>query len=189
MTFFLERPYWLVLILVLVPLWLHWRKGLTRQSRLRACTILMLRAAVVLLLTAALVGPVVTWKNCAKYVVCAVDVSESVPEGAWAENPVLNSAAGEAKKNAKNQCVFLPYAQNPGVMCDSAADLSPDGCNVGMTNLSAALGAATALAPEDYVPEIILFTDGTTNLGPSLRAASASVPVNVVLTPSVVGDN
>ena len=75
MTFFLERPYWLVLILVLVPLWLHWRKGLTRQSRLRACTILTLRAAVVLLLTAALVGPVVTWKNCAKYVVCAVDVS------------------------------------------------------------------------------------------------------------------
>lgn len=189
MTFFLERPYWLVLILVLVPLWLHWRKGLTRQSRLRACTILTLRAAVVLLLTAALVGPVVTWKNCAKYVVCAVDVSESVPEGAWTENPVLNSAAGEAKKNAKNQCVFLPYAQNPGVMCDSAADLSPDGCNVGMTNLSAALGAATALAPEDYVPEIILFTDGTTNLGPSLRAASASVPVNVVLTPSVGGDN
>jgi len=185
MTFFLERPYWLVLIFVLVPLWLHWRKGLTCQSRLRACTILTLRAVVVLLLTAALVGPVVTWKNYAKYVVCAVDVSESVPGGAWDGNPILNGAATEAAKNAKNQCVFLPFAQKPGVMRDSPSALSPEGCGTRMTNLSAALSAATALAPEDYVPEIILFTDGTANLGPTLRAASSTVPVSVTRTPSV----
>lgn len=182
MTFFLERPYWLILIFVLIPLWLHWRKGLTRQTPLRAGTILALRCAVVLLLVTALVGPVITWKNYAKYVVCAVDVSGSVPEKAW--NQTSFPDASQARRG--NKCVFLPFARTPGVMQDSADFLSSSEkraeteCDPNATNLAAALGAAAALAPEDFVPEVILYTDGTSNLGPIPACASASVPVHVV---------
>lgn len=190
MTFFLERPYWLILIFVLIPLWLHWRKGLTRQSRLRAYTLLFLRVSVVLLLTAALVGPVVTWKNYAKYVVCAVDVSGSVPENAW-----KNTAFPDASSAQRgNQCVFLPFARTPGIMQNSTDFLSfstdsrsSAGCDPNATNLAAALGAAAALAPEDFVPEVVLYTDRTSNLGPVPTCASRSVPVHVVQCPTVGG--
>lgn len=191
MSVFLERPFWLILIFVLIPLWLHWRKGLTRQSRLRACSILTLRCAGVLLLVMALVGPVVTWRNYSKYVVCAVDVSGSVPAEAW-KDQIFPDASKAARGN---QCVFLPFAQTAGIMTDSPEGLRQKsdetlrktGCDPGMTNLSAALGAATALAPEDFVPEVILYSDGTSNLGPAPQAASDSVPVHVVRCPTVGG--
>ncbi len=195
MSIFLERPFWLILIFVLIPLWLYWRKGLTRQSRLRSATILTLRCAVVLLLATALAGPVATWRNYSKYVVCAVDVSGSVPKNTWRENPTLTGIADAAKLGRGNQCVFLPFARTPGVMADSWDEMlnrPENGCDAQMTNLAAALGAASALAPEDYVPEVILFTDGMSNLGANLNAEtekktenSASIPINVVQRPPV----
>ncbi|MDO4627986.1 MAG: VWA domain-containing protein [Planctomycetia bacterium] len=172
MSIFLERPFWLILIFVLIPLWLYWRKGLTRQSRLRSVTILTLRCTVVLLLVTALVGPVVTWRNYSKYVVCAVDVSGSVPEYTWRENPTLAGIADAAKLGRGNQCIFLPFARTPGVMANSWDEIlnrPENGCDTQMTDLAAALGAASALAPEDYVPEVILFTDGMSNLGAKLN--------------------
>lgn len=191
MFFFLERPYWLILVFVLIPLWIHWRRGLTRQSRLRAILILTLRCSVLLLLTVALIGPVVTWHNYSKFVVCAVDVSGSVAADAWKEIKIPDVPPG-------NQCVVLPFARTPGIMRDHAAeiqdlatkrsekmDASLSGCDPNTTNLSAALGAATALAPEDYVPEVVLFSDGTSNLGQTPQSASDSVPVHVVKCPTV----
>jgi|GEM_PF-3090464 len=189
MSFFLERPFWLILIFALIPLWLHWRKGLTRQSRLRANLILTLRCLMFLFLTAALVGPVVTWRNYSKFVVCAVDVSGSIPEGAWDNQQFPNPSQG-------NQCIFLPFARTPGIITSNFSEIktlkerpeTPDfgmGCDPNMTNLSAALGAAAALAPEDYVPEVILYSDGTSNLGPIPQNVSDSVPVHIVKCPTV----
>ena len=182
MSVILERSFWLILVLALIPLWLHWRKGLTRQSKLRAFSILTLRCAWFILLVLALIGPVVTWKNFSKFVVCAVDLSSSVTEGNISEQ--LPDAE---KVSDGDQCIVLPFAEHPGRLrsLETAFFDSNFACgSSALTNLSSALGAAAALAPEDFVPEVILYTDGISNLGPVPQSAGEAVPVHFVQLPS-----
>lgn len=182
MSVILERSFWLILVLALIPLWLHWRKGLTRQSKLRAFSILTLRCAWFILLVLALIGPVVTWKNFSKFVVCAVDLSSSVTEGNISEQ------LPDAEKVLDgDQCIVLPFAEHPGRLrsLETAFFDSNFACgSSALTNLSSALGAAAALAPEDFVPEVILYSDGISNLGPMPQNAGESVPIHFVQLPS-----
>ncbi len=178
MSVILERSFWLILVLALIPLWLHWRKGLTRQSKLRAFSILTLRCAWFLLLVLALIGPVVTWKNFSKFVVCAVDLSRSVTEG-----NVSEQLPDAEKVSDGDQCIVLPFAEHTGRLRSLETAFSNSNFDCGsseLTNLSSALGAAAALAPEDFVPEVILYSDGISNLGPLPQSVGESVPVHFV---------
>ncbi len=176
MTFFLARPYCLVFILAAVPLFLYWKKQLTGDPLWRSGAIFALRTAVVLFLVLALAGPIVTWRNFTKYVVFAVDVSGSVGD---AGQPGRFMETAVAQKG-KNEAVTLHFARN----------ITPDAreCDATATNLASVLTAAAALAPEDYVPRVVLFSDGTYTQGGEPAKVADAVPLDVVFMPTLPGD-
>ncbi|MDO4550472.1 MAG: VWA domain-containing protein [Planctomycetia bacterium] len=174
MSFFFSCPYCFVFIFVLVPLFLYWKKRLTSDSAWRGGVILLLRVSTVCLIIFALSGPIVTWKNYTEYLVFAVDRSGSVaaPEEA-AENFIEESV----KTQGKHKTATIFFARNISsdmMQCDSSA-----------TNLSSAMIAAAALAPEDYVPRMVLFSDGTSSGGTDLEKVSEEVSMDMVFWPTL----
>ncbi|MDO4573641.1 MAG: VWA domain-containing protein [Planctomycetia bacterium] len=180
MTFLTERIYLILWVFVLIPVVIYWRRGLAGYSRWRSGLILLLRCGMVVLLTVAMVGPVVTWKNMSKFVVHVLDVSGSIRSSRsfWD----LEDAAmfPPADPESRDRAVYLPYARTVGKTSDTASELALDSSDASATDLSAVLAAATALAPEDHVPEVVLYTDGTYNIGSEPRSVTRSVPVKVV---------
>lgn len=176
MSFFLARPYCLVFILAAIPLFLYWKKRLTSSPAWHSGAIFALRAGVVALLVLALAGPIVTWRNFTKYVVFAVDGSGSVADAS--ESGRFMEAA--LATQGKNEAVTLHFARN--ITPDAAA------CDGTATNLASALTAAAAVAPEDYVPRVVLFSDGTYTQGGEPAKVADDVPLDVVFLPTLPGD-
>ncbi|MDO4570110.1 MAG: VWA domain-containing protein [Planctomycetia bacterium] len=182
----LERPFLLILIFALIPLYIYWRRSLAHQHLVRGGAIFTLQNALFVLLVVALVGPVVTWKNYAKYVICAVDVSGSIRSSShfWDfEDPTLFPDASVSRRG--DQCVFLPFGQTTGALHDSPEGVANDDVNPNMTNLASAIAAATALAPEGFTPEVILYTDQTYTSGAVPTAASPHAALHIVTRPGV----
>ncbi|MDO4584402.1 MAG: VWA domain-containing protein [Planctomycetia bacterium] len=179
MTFFLEQPFWSILILAWLPIFWYWRKRLGKETLWHSGLILVLRCVVVLFLVVAMVSPVCTWKNLARYVVCAMDVSGSIrtSDTFWnledaSQFPEVDTSRGDVR-------VYVPYARTMGVRqtrAEAILEASPD---PSATDLSAVLAASVAMTPEDYVPEVVLYTDGTYNRGLEPRWMG-NVPLRVV---------
>lgn len=101
-------------------------------------------------------------------VVAAVDCSLSTA-GA---RKTADAFCQELTRNAGgNRLLFLPFAAQPGTATRNwPGDLT--GLDPLATDLGAAVTAAGKLLPDDYVPKIVLLTDGNENRGNLLAAAA-----------------
>lgn len=186
MQFILSFPFWFIMLLGLIPIFWYWIKlSLTHFPAWRNCLILLLRSSAVILLTFALVGPIVQLKNFSRYVVFAIDSSDSVSsQGRILQDEFLRNAT---KNTGENEYVIMPYARTPGAVnttlnAASHATLDPSG-----TNISTALAAAVTLIPEDYVPKVVMLTDNTTLDGGKPLCVATSVPVDLLTVPQFTG--
>ena len=181
MTLFLQQPFWLIFVLGLIPVFLYWRRGLTHHAAWRKGVLLLVETALLLALTMVLTQPVVTWKNFAKYVVCAFDVSGSAGgKNAWNFQNAEEFPAPLKEAKSKDRCVYLPFAKSVGTVRPTVGEVNAEDCDNGATNLAAVVTSAVALAPEDHVPEVVLYTDGTYNQGMEPSCAARNVRFSIV---------
>ena len=128
----------------------------------------------------ALCGLKVSRETSRQFVVLAVDESRSVtPEVAKIVRPYVDAASGQGRGD---RVVYLPFAAKPGTVATELA--APRSDTPPGTDIAAALAAARAAMPAEYVPRIVLFSDGNATAGDALAAAGAAgVPISTVPLP------
>jgi Ca-activated chloride channel family protein len=168
------RLFWLALLPLLVFFSLRSRATLPGAFRWLSLGCRMLLVATLIV---ALAGPRSFGPSRQRFVVVATDVSRSVGATATPKTRAWIDSIIEAGRG--HRISFLPFAGRVGNLGDDpegAADaLDPSASDPGQ-----ALRIATALIPGDYVPQVVLLTDGNENRGELARAAySVNLPVHV----------
>ena len=136
------------------------------------------RVAIVVLLVLALAG--LTWlrPTARQFVIVAVDQSLSVGENTTAIR-FLDELFAAKVIGSEDRVAFVPFGSRPGQLVADASSVrvtSPSNADAGSighdaTDIAAAIEAATAAMPPDYVPRILLLTDGNQTRGDALQAA------------------
>ncbi len=178
--FEIARPWWLAALAALPVAVYYARRSLVRFGLPRRIASLTVRVLLLVAMIFALCGLKVSRKTTRQFVVLAVDESRSVtPEAAKIVRPFADTAAGQGRGD---RVVYLPFAAKPG---DVATELAtPRSDTPPGTDIAAALAAARAAMPEEYVPRIVLFSDGSATAGDALAAAGAAgVPISTVPLP------
>lgn len=191
----LTHPWWMATLIVVVPLfgW-YFRRSLSDFPRRQRVMSFLTRCAVALLLILALGGLTLLRPTTAEFIIVAIDESLSVTE----DDPALSAdVAAREFTNSRQVDDFLdkalsaptqfgesrimylrfathagslssdrPHQQDPGREPPSTSDLDPNA-----TNLAAAIRSAAGAMPPDYVPRIVLLTDGNQTVGDALQAA------------------
>ena len=180
------RPWWLAALAVLPVVLYYARRSLVRFGLLRRAASLLLRVLLLAALAAALAGARLSRETSRQFVVLAVDQSRSIAPDAgkivehWRSQwHTSDTGAGQGRGD---RVVSVPFAAEPGAV---AAELPapPTDAPPG-TNIAAAIAAARATIPDDYVPQIVLFSDGNQTTGDALAAAKAAgVPIATVPLP------
>src|SRR5438874_3570857 len=177
----LTYPLFLLGLLVLPVLGWYYFRGLTDFARWQRLRSLAVRAAVVTLLVLALSGLTLLSPTREQFVVFAIDESQSVGDDAQKYvKEYLDQAVASA---GPNRVGFLRFAAQPGLVVAERDKPNPNVDKNG-THLAAALEVASAAIPPDYVPHIVLLTDGNQTAGDALKAAlRGGVPVSAVPLP------
>ncbi|MBM3970417.1 MAG: VWA domain-containing protein [Planctomycetes bacterium] len=186
------HPGWLA-ALVAVP-WVVWyfRRSLVDFARWQRMVSTGVRVVIVVVLVLALAG--LTWlrPTARQFVIVAVDQSVSVG-GPIAANRFLDELLAAKVIDAEDRVAFVPFGLRPGVVSGerpkqevgdgggaiqsgdarSARHAELDGYVDG-TDIAAVIEAAAATMPPDYVPRIVLLTDGNQTRGDALQAALAT---------------
>ena len=177
----LTRPLWLIALAALPLLLYYWRKSLVRLPGWQQAVSLLVRTLLVVLVVASLCGIDVKTACHEPFVAVAVDRSASIPaEGRRTEEAFV---AELSQLLPREQFGVLPFAETPG---EIDGDISGKGKlpNPLVTDIAAAIAAARAEIPADYVPRIALLTDGNQTYGDALVAANAAgVPIFTIPLP------
>ena len=182
-AFEFEHPLRLICWLAIAPVVVYFaiRSRTSAAPRRRAasaaCRLLILTLAV-----AAYAGLAWRGSSSQRFVVFATDVSLSVAgQGRQAADQFLQAALPH---QGGHRAAFLAFADQPGaVTAEPPAD--GDKLDARASDPAAALQVAAATIPADYVPQVVLLTDGNQTRGDLARAAlGAGVPVSVVPLPA-----
>ena len=191
------HPGWLA-ALAAVP-WVLWyfRRSLVDFARWQRAISTGVRVAIVLLLVLALAGLTLLKPTVRQFVIVAIDQSLSIGEEPL---PGVVDASAPKKDSAANRFIdelltakvigpddriaFVPFGAQPGTVSherngkliekvaptNNSSNSSPaDG-----TDIAAVIEAAAAAMPPDYVPRIVLLTDGNQTRGNAIQAALAT---------------
>ena len=181
------HPWWLAALAVLPVLLYYWRRSLVHFPRRRRLISLAVRIVLVALLVLVLCGVTWTYRSAQQFVVLAVDQSRSVAGDSGKIAKTFGEEAAGQQDHPRT--VYLPFAAAPGEIATELADSPGSAASAAgdaATNLAAAIRAARAAIPADYVPQIVLFSDGNQTDEDALSAArAAGVPVSTVPLPTV----
>lgn len=184
----MARPAWLAALL-LVPLVVYGsRRSLTGFSRTRQAASIACRALVVVALVLALCGIGLKRRTADKFLLVAVDESQSIADESRAAAGAFVDAVVQAV--GRDRVAVVPFARS-AVTAEERASLADSEWNTEATNLGAAIELAALLAPPGYVPQVVLLSDGLETEGDALRAARGSgapistVPLNARAEPEV----
>ena len=116
-----------------------------------------------------------------RFVVFATDVSRSVAGGGrQAAEQFIQSAL---QQQGGHEAAFIPFAGKPGAVA-TEPQFTAETLDVNSSDPAAALQLAAATIPADFVPQVVLLTDGNETRGDLARAAlGVGVPVAVVPLP------
>ena len=186
------HPGWLAAV-VAVP-WVVWyfRRSLVDFARWQRVVSTSVRVAIVLLLVLALAG--LTWlrPTARQFVIVAVDQSLSVGVSGVVDvnaaqkdsvaDRFLNELLAAKVIGSEDRIAFVPFGARPGAVSNersgeigstatpsSNSQLFADG-----TDIAAAIEAAASAMPPDFVPRILLLTDGNQTRGDALQSALAT---------------
>ena len=184
-----EHPGWLLLVLLVIPIWiLSWssRGGL---SPLRTSIVVALRTLLVLVLAFTLAQP--AWEQEGEGVTVAVvlDRSRSVPQPLLERAVAYLQAAAEGPgRQAGDRIAVVQVGLDavPTAMPDtmSIIDLSGEPADLSETNLFRGVELAKGLLPQETANRILLVSDGNETRGSILAAADLArhsrVPIDVL---------
>ncbi len=184
------RPEWFGLGCLLLP-WLvyGWFRSLVDFSPRQRRWSLLVRSCLILLLAAALAGLAWNRPSDQRFVVLAIDRSESL--GREAQTIVAQRLAEFRAAAGRHRVAAFAFGAEPGPITPLHAD-SPSGLpgfagesvDGSETDLARAIEAARAAIPPGYIPHVVLLTDGRPTRGNTLRAVlAAEMPISVVPLP------
>jgi len=175
----LEYPARLLWLLVLPAVaYFAWRSGVTTAAtKTRRWTSAICRMMIVVLLVLAFAGLMARGRSDQRFVIFATDTSRSVTGRSRQAAEEFLREAQKAQRNHK--VAYISFADqttppNPETMVQT------ESLDDQQSNPAAALQLATASIPADYVPQIVLLSDGNETQGDLAKAALASgMPVSV----------
>ena len=189
MSITFEHPGWLLLLVLLVPVWLLAWSTRGAHGRVKTGFILGARTILVLLLAVAMAEPV--WEQEGEGVTVAVvlDRSRSMPESLQQRSVrFLQDAADGSGRQAEDRIAVVHVATDavPSAMPDAASviDLSAEPADLSETNLARGIELAKGLLPNETSNRILLVSDGNQTRGSLLAAADlaahSGIPIDVL---------
>ena len=181
----LTHPLWLLGLLALPVLVFYFYRSLVDFAWWQRLLSLIGRCAIVALLVLALTGLTLMKPTRQKFVIFAVDRSLSVGDESKPQfdrkddspnkseaDQFLDAAVAEKSRVGDNQLAFMSFAARATAIRKDreAATIAPSFDRHG-TNIALAIEAAAGAMPPDYVPEIVLLSDGNPTAGDALKAA------------------
>jgi len=182
----ITRPFWLAALLLALPPVIYFsRRSLVHFARWQAHASLTTRVVLVVLAVVALCGIQVTTAGRGQFVVFVVDRSASITEES---QQAATAFVTQATQHAGGHRVaVLPFAAEPDEVTEHGAERPPEKLaplNPTETDIAAAIATARAAIPQDFVPQLVLLSDGHQTSGDALAAAkAAAAPVSVKLLP------
>ena len=161
------QPAWLAGLALLPLVVFYCRWSLAGLSRGRRALLLSARVLLLVALLLALCQLKVTWLSGRQMVVFALDQSASIPQSSRHEAETFLEQAGWQAHGSR--VAYLPFAASAGPV-QAELPRGPIKLDRQGTNLAAAVIAARTQIPADYVPRIVLLTDGNQTEGDVLRA-------------------
>jgi uncharacterized membrane protein len=184
-----EHPGWLLLLLLIIPIFLIGRRSVGTQGRIKATAIFAFRVIVILLLTAALTNP--TWEQRGEglTVTVVLDRSNSVPLPLKEFAEEYLRAAAREKPQPEDRIASVIVARDAAIASmpspQSIVTVGHDEVDRTATNLAAGLRLAMAIMPDDTANRIVLASDGNETIDSVLSAAEIArannVPVDVLI--------
>jgi uncharacterized membrane protein len=189
MSITFEHPGWLVLLLLLVPVWLLAWSTRGAHGPVKSGVIVGARTVLVLLLAVAMAEPV--WEQEGEGVTVAVvlDRSRSVPDALQQRSvQFLQDAAEGPGRRAEDRIAVVHVATDavPSAMPDATSmiDLSAEPADLSETNLARGIELAKGLLPNETSNRILLVSDGNQTRGSLLAAADlaahSGIPIDVL---------
>ncbi|MCZ6612910.1 MAG: VWA domain-containing protein, partial [Planctomycetota bacterium] len=170
-----DRPGWLVLLILIVPVYLMARRSIGGLSRTKANITFAVRAVVILLLTAALARPVWEKRGEGLTVTVILDRSQSIPLPLKRSSLDFLRRATEAKRHREDRLAVITVAKDATIVAMpdkfSALGEVQEPADLDATNLAAAIRLALAIMPDDTANRIVLASDGNETEDSVLAAA------------------
>jgi len=183
-----EQPWWLLLLLALVPLWWLSRRSEPVLGRFKARLSFALRLLVVVLLTGSLSRPLLVQHSEGVTSMIVVDMSRSIPIGVRDRAVAFLQSAAAARERPEDRVGLITVAEEGEIQAlPLEATVISEISHAGPpeeTDLEAALRLALATLPNDTANRILLVSDGNETRGSLMGAAeearAAGVPIDVV---------
>ena len=203
----LTHPWWMAALLMVVPLlaW-YFRRSLSDFPPRQLVVSLLTRCAVVTLLALSLSGLTFLRPTSQQFIIVAIDQSLSVADDDTGTDPderkdhprqsqvdeFLDKALADASRVGGHKVMYLPFAAQAGSLFQERPKTVGVGARPGLsaqdpsrkseldrnaTDLAAAIRSAAGAMPPDYVPRIVLLTDGNQTIGDALQAALGTASV------------
>ena len=183
-----ERPIFLLLLLLIVPvLYLAWRSRRS-EERWKWWASLALRTLVVVALVAAIAQPSLVRRGEALTTVFVLDRSRSVPPQRLADARGFAEALVEAKRAPEDRVAVVTVGREAEIASQpDARSIVPGDEHSGdrdASNLAAGIRQALSILPPDTAKRILLLSDGNENVGSALAEAEVArangIPIDVV---------
>ncbi|MEI8018047.1 MAG: VWA domain-containing protein [Schlesneria sp.] len=196
----LTHPSWLITLAFVIPLlaYFFWR-SLSDFPKQQLFLSLLTRTVVVTLIALSLAGLALLSTTNQQFVIFAIDESLSVDSGEADSEPVVGETRTSQKPSQvdefldralkleglnEHKVMFLPFAAQAGSLAKEKPKTPRENNNASTsqaadsgsidrnsTDIAAAIRSAAGAMPPDYVPRIILLTDGNQTSGDALQAA------------------
>ena len=183
-----EQPWWLLLLLLVVPLaWLA-RRSEPVLGAFKARLSLMLRILVVLLLTGSLSRPMLERRGEGVSVVVVADESRSIPLAVRRQAEQFVQKAAEQRPNPQDRVGVVTVAAEPQIQAlpevsTVIQSLSHPG-ETDASDLAAGIRMAIATLPKDTANRLLLVSDGNETAGNLMAAAdearAGGIPIDVL---------
>ena len=172
-----EHPWRLCWLAILLPGVYFALRTTVTVTRWRRVATMVCRVLIVALLVLALAGLIRREPSEQRFVIFATDVSQSIENLAGQAADQFIQSALEHQET--NEAAFLAFAGQPGELRPTFQP-NTDDLDVAVSNPAVALQLARGSIPSDFVPLVVLLTDGNETAGDLARAAlGAGVPVSV----------
>lgn len=178
-----ERPWFLLLLLILPFLWIFSFNSLAGLGKWRRWIALALRTFVVVLLIGALANTQFQRKTDKLTVIYCLDQSDSIPIALREQMLIyVQEEVARHRREAKNDMagviVFGTGAKLESAPFDGRLPLtgrleSVHDLNAGGTSIESALKLAKASFPEDSARRVVVVSDGNQNLGDAVSVAQS----------------
>jgi len=197
----LEQPWWLVAVLITVPIVYLARRSLQSLGGVRRVLAVALRVLVVLVLAAVLARPAITRTHDKLTLLAVIDRSQSIPPEYW-EGPEDANAArfltvneyltrALAGKPAGDRLGVIDVAELADItrLPSTAVDVPKRTVRLlgDQSRLAAGVQMALAVAPPDTSVRIVLISDGNETAGDlkavARVAAANRIPIDVLALP------